>query len=366
MSDFVSFILRFVCAELILTAIQLSLRKKQTGKGLRAALIIIKLLLAVGLAALAMVGPVALRSVQPMMMAMYVALFADCVSDIIYSIFVSVSHKNRSFAAAKVISVVFGVVYLVFGMVNMQTVRPDYHTYTSDKLSGEHKFVFIADVHVGSAQPFSVTEKTVAAIAAEKPEFTIIGGDLTDDYTTKEELVATAELFGSLDCPVYYIFGNHDRQKHAEKYAGGQKYTPEEFRQILTDAGIIILRDEYAQIAPDLVLLGREDMSEEEERRDIATLPNPSPDAFLLAADHQPFDFKKNTEAGVDLQVSGHTHSGQLFPLGEIYAPFAYCRGEHEYNGGKLYVSPGACGWRVPFRTDSGCRFEVITLNNVK
>ncbi len=365
MSVFVSFILRFAVAELILTAIQLPLRKKQTGKGLRAAFIIIKILLAVGLAALAMVGPVALRSVQPMMMATYVALLADAAADIVYSIFVAVSRKNRSFAAAKVISVVFGVVYLAFGIVNMQTVRPDYHTYTSDKLSGEHKFVFVADLHVGSAQPFSVTEKTVAAVAAEKPEFIIIGGDLTDDYTTKDELKETAELFRTPDCPVYYIYGNHDRQKHAEKYAGGQKYTPEEFRQILTDAGIIILKDEYAEITPDLVLLGREDMSEKEARADISTLPNPSPDAFLLVADHQPFDFKQNSSAGVDLQVSGHTHAGQLFPLGEIYAPFAYCRGDHEYNGSKLYVSPGACGWRVPFRTDSGCRFEVITLSNV-
>ena len=363
MSVFVPFILRFVVAELILTAIQLPLRKKQTGKGLRAAFIIIKLLLAVGFAVIPLAGPVALRPVQPIMMAAYVALFADAVADIVYSIFVAVSRKNRSFAAAKVISVAFGVVFLAFGMVNMETVTPDYHTYTSDKLSGEHKFVFLADVHVGSAQPFSVTEKTVAAIAAEKPEFTVIGGDLTDDYTTKEEMIATAELFGSLDCPVYYIYGNHDRQGYAEKYADGQKYTPEEFRQALTDAGIIILKDEFAKIAPDLVLLGREDMSEKEARADIAELANPSPDVFLLVADHQPFGFKENAAAGTDLQVSGHTHAGQLFPLGEFYSMFAYCRGDYEYNGSKLYVSPGACGWREPLRTDSRCRFEVITLS---
>ena len=362
MNEILSFILRFIVAELILTAVQLSLRKRKTGRGMRAAFIIIKFLLAVACAVLPLAGPIALRPVQPLMMAMYAALLADAAADIVYSIFIAVSGRDRSFAAGKVISAVFGAVLMTFGIVNMQTVRPAYHTYTSDKIADVHKFVFIADVHVGSAQPFSVTERTVAGVAAEQPEFVIIGGDLTDDYTEKDEMIATAELFGSLDCPVYYIYGNHDRQVHAEKYGGGRKYTEDEFRQALTGAGIIILRDEFVKIAPDLVLLGREDMSDKEGRADIASLKNPSPDAFLLVADHQPFGFKDNTSAGVDLQVSGHTHAGQLFPLGEFYSMFAYCRGDYEYNGSKLYVSPGSCGWRVPLRTDSRCLYEVISL----
>ena len=71
---------------------------------------------------------------------------------------------------------------------------------------------------------------------------------------------------------------------------------------------------------------------------------------------------KENRALGTDLQVSGHTHAGQLFPLGALYEVIGYVYGDYEEAGATMNVSAGACGWRMPFRTDRHCNYEVITL----
>jgi predicted MPP superfamily phosphohydrolase len=361
MNIFVKWTLMFLAAQAILTAVQLLLRKKEIKPAIRVVLIIVKALLAIAFAVLPMAGPVQLRPVQPLMMALYAVLLMDAVADTVYSIICAVSKKERKFSVSKAISLALGVLFFVYGTVNMQVVLPNYHTYTSDKLTSEHKIIFAADIHVGSAQPFSVLEKEVKAMTDEKPECIILGGDITDDYTTKEEMEKTFELFGSCGVPVYYLYGNHDRQKHAE-YANGMQFTADELEQTITKNGVIVLKDEFADIAPDLLLLGREDISEGGEREKAETLANLSSEKYLIVADHQPFEFKENLVVGTDLQLSGHTHAGQLFPLRAMYSVIGYAYGDFKEGDALMNVSAGACGWRVPFRTEKHCYYEVITL----
>ena len=361
MNRIVVFILWFLAAEALLTAAQFPLRKKIRKTAARVGLIAGKALLAILFAVLVLAGPVQLRALQPLMMALYAALLADAAADAVCTVLFAVQKKERRFGVVKIVSLAAGVLFLAGGMINMLTVVPGYHTYSSPKLKEEHTVVFLADMHVGSAQPFSVTEKTVAAVSALNPDATILCGDIVDDYTTKEEMEAAFRLFSGFETPVYYIYGNHDRQGHA-KYAGGRKFTPEELEAAMTENGVISLKDEFAEIAPDLLLLGREDISEGEGRTAAEDLVNPSPEKYLIVADHQPIEFKRNLAAGTDLQLSGHTHAGQLFPLGALYSVIGYCRGDYTEGDAVMNVSSGVCGWRMPFRTDSRCRYEVIKL----
>lgn len=353
--------LLFVTAEAIITVFQLLLRKKKIKRALHITLIIVKALLSIAFATLVMAGPVVLRPVQPIMIALYAALLTDALADIVYSIFCVVKKTEPVFKWKKLLSIALGVLFFIYGTANMQIVKPNYHTYTSDKLSKEHKIVFASDIHVGSAQNFSTLEKAVEAMAAENPECIILCGDITDDYTTNREMHETYQLFGSLGIPVYYLHGNHDRQKHAE-YAHGMQYTADDLEQAIVDNGIILLKDEYVVLDDDLVLLGREDISEGGTRKDAAELKNPYPEKYLILADHQPFEFKDNLVCGTDLQLSGHTHAGQLFPLKALYSVIGYAYGDFYEGDAVMNVSSGACGWRVPFRTDSHCHFEVVTL----
>ena len=361
MNILIEFALWFLLAQALVTLAALPFRNKKQKPCGRAGLIAGKALLAVLFAFLVLAGPVQLRVAQPLMMALYAALLPDALADMLCTLFFAVKKKERRFWAVRTAGLVFGVAFFVFGVVNMQTVTPEYHTYTSDKLEQPHTVVFIADLHVGSAQPFNVTEKTVAEVKALRPDATILGGDIVDDYTTKEEMEATFRLFAEFETPVYFIYGNHDRQGHAE-YVGGRKFTPEELEAAMTQNGVIVLRDGFAEIAPDLLLLGREDISEGEGRADIASLSNPAPEKYLIVADHQPNAFKDNLSVGADLQLSGHTHAGQLFPLGTLYPLIGYCYGDYTEGGAVMNVSAGACGWRMPLRTQAGCHYEVISL----
>ena len=361
MNIFIIWILLFILSEAIVAFVRFLIRKKNIKPALRILIIVLKAILAVAFAVLPMAGPVQLRPVQPFMMAMYAVLLTDAVADIIYSVFCAIRKSERKFIFSQTLSLVLGVLFFVYGTVNMQVVLPNYHTYKSEKLKREHKIIFASDIHVGSAQTFSTLEKEVKDMVSESPECIILGGDITDDYTTKEEMKKTFELFGNCGVPVYYLYGNHDRQKHAE-YAKGLQFTAEEIEKTIRNNGITILKDDYAELADDLMLLGREDISEGGERAKAETLINPSPEKYLIAADHQPFEFKDNLVTGVDLQLSGHTHAGQLFPLCAMYSVIGYAYGDFYEHDAVMNVSAGACGWRVPFRTEKHCYFEVISL----
>ena len=361
MNIFVVFVFWFFAAQALILLTQLPFRKKKRG-GKRVALsAAVKFLLAVGFAALVLAGPVILRPVQPVMMALYTALFAEAAAEVLYAVYLRLCGAERSFTHFKLFSLALGAVFLTFGMLNMQLVVPRYHTYTSDKLSSPHRLVFVADMHVGSAQPFEVVEKTVEKIKREQPDFVILGGDMTDDYTTRDEMESAFALFSQMDCPVYYIYGNHDRQGYAE-YAGGRKYTPEELESALLENGIKPLRDEFVRISPDLTLLGREDLSEADGRTDSASIVDPAPESYLIVADHQPGDFESAVSYGADLQLSGHTHAGQLFPLGWLYAAVGRVCGDYRSGSSVMNVSAGVSGWRMPLRTQQRSSFEVIDL----
>ena len=361
MNIIAQFTLWFLAAEALILLVQLPLNKKQFKTGARVALIAAKALLAVAFAVLPLAGPVQLRAVQPFMMALYAALLTDALADAVYLIYLSVRGKKRRFGVFKALSLALGVLFFVYGVVNMQIVTPNYHTYSSPKLTEDHTVVFIADMHVGSAQSFDVTKKTVEEIKALRPDATILGGDIVDDYTTLEEMQQTFLLFKDFPTPVYFIYGNHDRQGHAE-YAGGRKFTEEQLEQAAAAAGVTVLKDEFVRLAPDLVLLGREDVSVKDRRKAAGDLKNIDPDAYLITADHQPTEFTQNLAVGTDLQLSGHTHAGQLFPLKALYSLIGKVYGDYTEGDAVMNVSSGACGWRVPFRTDSHCHYEVIRL----
>jgi predicted MPP superfamily phosphohydrolase len=364
MTFYIPWILWFAFALVIVSAIQFFLRKKKVKASVRFVLIVLKAVLGIAFAVLPLAGPVQFRPAQPLMIALYAVLLSDAFADLFYTVICLIKKAEHTFRIKKIISIVLGVLFFVYGTVNMQTVKPNYHSFSSRKLKSEHKIVFVSDIHIGSVQPFSVLEKEIADIKDENPECIILGGDITDDYTTLEEAEKIFRIFGKCGLPVYYIYGNHDRQKHAE-YANGLQYTADELENILDKNGITVLKDEYVSLGDDLMLVGREDISEGENRADAEKLYDRNPDRskYLIVADHQPFEFKENYTVSHDLQLSGHTHAGQLFPLKALYSVIGYAHGEFKYKESALVVSSGAGGWRVPFRTDSHCYYEVITLS---
>lgn len=348
---------------IVLAVVQYPVRKRRLLP-LRAVLVLGKLLLGTFIAFLivAMVNPVSYKC-GFVLAAVYAALFGDVLGDL-FSLPVLIKRKHENCAKMQtVICLITTMLFLAFGSVNMQVVTPDHHEYPSDKISRDYRFVFVSDLHAGSSQSMKTTADTIMKISNEEPDFVILGGDIVDELTTKEEMEETFALFGRLQVPVYFVYGNHDVQPDAG-YFGGAAFTQADIEAALRLNGIIILRDEWVRYSEDLVISGRDD-HDSSSRKDISEL-EPYPDgSFVILADHTPYNTEEITESSADLQLSGHSHAGQLFPLRWIYQIAGYdAYGPYHYGNTDLYVSSGASGWCFPFRTEAFCHYEVVTLKS--
>ena len=254
------------------------------------------------------------------------------------------------------------IIVLAFGTVNAGTVHMDAHEWNADGLDTDHTFAFASDLHTGSAQLMDVLRDFCEQVNGSGAEFLILGGDITDERTSYEDMVETYRILSTVSIPTYFVYGNHDRQPYAD-LVGGRTYTDAQLEDAITGAGITILTDDYILVAPDLVLLGREDSSSD-ARVPWPDLTNPYPDITLIVADHQPYDEEQLKMEVSALQVSGHTHAGQLWPLQTLYNLLGLpSYGELDYPGTRLYVSPGMSGWAIPLRTEAHCAWELITLH---
>lgn len=354
--NFFTFILWFILAELLINGVRYIFRLHKIKIWINIIIIICELLLSFLFAYLVMDTVIGYWPITPFLVALYATLFVDGFIQIIYLLMRLFIKKGKRFVLLTIMSNLSAVIFLTFGMINMQIVKPKYLSYSSSKLENTYRIAFISDMHIGKAQPINTTIKTIRDIKNNNPDFTFIGGDFVDEFTKEEEMKKAIKEFASFSTPVYFIRGNHE-------LTGRIKF--EDVEKELTASNIKVVVDEYVTLASDLTLLGRDDL-DSKNRKKIEELINPYPSTFLLVIDHQPFDYKNNAKAGMDLQLSGHTHAGQLFPLRMLYSMGVSVYGEYRYNSSILNVSSGASGWYVPFRTEIGCQYEIITLSPAK
>ena len=101
-------------------------------------------------------------------------------------------------------------------------------------------------------------------------------------------------------------------------------------------------------------MIGRDDRSHQRvSTSDL--LQNVSSDDFLLLMDHQPVELDTNNQLQIDLQVSGHTHGGQMFPVGILSEWLGF---------GEIVVSSGIAGWGYPLRTGSQSEYLIINIQS--
>ena len=157
-----------------------------------------------------------------------------------------------------------------------------------------------------------------------------------------------SDTFRKLSAPygVFAVLGNHE-------YIGGNA---EEAIKYLGEAGVKVLRDSSQEIAGSFYLIGRDDRSSERvnkvKRQDLKTLMKGIDRSFpTILMDHQPSQLEEPVEQGVDLQLSGHTHAGQLFPIRYITRRiFEDDWGLLRKGNFQLIVSSGYGTWGPPIR----------------
>ena len=363
-------LLELIVSWCVIYVLQLPLRKRERPV-LRTAVFIVKAVLipVIALFFVAIANPLEYLC-GGLMVAVYLALLGDTAASVVEY---TVRRIRRGGAGdpgkspclmplTGILSLAFCLGIFLYGTLNAGFIREKGVTYTAEGLTQTHTFAFVSDIHAGSAQSGDTLRDLCRAINAAAPEFVILGGDVTDELTSREQMQETYQILSEIEAPVYFIYGNHDRQPGAH-YTGGRSYQDGELTDAIEGAGIRILSDEYVKISEDLILLGREDISAD-SRRPWEDLRNPyEGEGALVVADHQPYD-KEQLRAEVSaLQISGHTHAGQLFPLEFIYRIIGLpTYGEFEEPGTTLFVSSGANDWMIPIRTERRCEWILVTL----
>lgn len=286
--------------------------------------------------------------------ALYLALLGDLTAELIY---VLIRRKK----VLPILICVCTLVHLGYSMWNMSTIRPVYHTYQSEKLEAPCRIVFLSDLHYGSSQTAGTVSAALSKITEEQPDYLILGGDITDEHTTNEEMHSIFREISELGIPTYYIYGNHDRQDRAS-YLDGPAFSEAELQETIEDCGITILYNESVSLRDDLLLYGSEDPSRPEQFRSPDTLsafPEEPFTVYLVHTPPQPGEAIPDT----DLVLSGHTHAGQFFPVRLMYTVAGmHCVWEYAFDDTTLLVSPGIAGWYLPVRNESICSYEVIDL----
>ena len=274
-------------------------------------------------------------------------------------------HKNGLLAIIIFASIIIGSVY---GMNHIELTE---YNITTDKIDNEsYSILFVSDVHYGSVQNTQLVKDNILKMNNLKPDIVVLGGDIVDERTTKEDMQEIFEKIGKINSTygTYYIFGNHDRQPYAIDYENGNRtFTDSDLNQTIEKNKIKILNDNKITINNDIVLVGRSDAEWEDtiDRIDVNEILNESDlSKYIVVLDHQPVEYEENAQEGVDLQLSGHTHGGQVFPYGVIYNLSGRLNyGEYEIGDMKQIVSSGLTGWGWPMRNEAKCEYVLININ---
>ena len=246
---------------------------------------------------------------------------------------------------------VFGIVAAIMVAGNLHyrhKYREELTICTSKPLQKPLTIVFASDLHIGYHNRRAELARWIDLFNAEQPDLVLISGDIIDRSTRPLFEGDFAAEFRRLRAPILSVLGNHE-------YFSGVKNAETFFEA----SGIRLLKDESADIE-GVRIVGRNDRSNR-HRKPLSELTDTS-EAFTILLDHQPFDLKEAEDAGIDLQFSGHTHRGQVWPISWITdAMYEKSWGHYLRGTTRYYVSSGLGIWGPKIRI--GTRSEYLVLH---
>lgn len=269
------------------------------------------------------------------------------------------NYENAKKITALMVIVLVGLIVFL-GNLNKRNI--DIRTIEISIPKGESKLdklnvVMASDIHLSPIDGENLLERIVSKINSLNPDIIFFAGDIVDEKAKVLEERGIGESFTKLKSKygVYSINGNHEfinGVESCDKYA--EKY------------GIKFLRDSYVMIDSGFYLIGREDSSMPQftgkKRKTLDELVKDISNSYpKILLDHTPFKLEQAQQNGIDLQLSGHTHHGQIWP-GNLITNMIYelSWGYKKKGDTHYYVSSGAGTWGPPVRT--GSRSEIVNI----
>ncbi len=254
------------------------------------------------------------------------------------------------------------IVYYGNGRASTPEVR--HYDITINKPAGKWnqlRVVLISDIHAGLLVGRARLERAVRIINDLDPDLVLMPGDIIDENIgafveneMPEVLLGIRSRLG-----VFGVLGSHEYiWGHSEKSLAS-----------LRQAGIHILRDNYVKLDECLYIVGRDDLFREQivgtPRKDLSVILGEWDSQLpIILMDHQPVNLDEARLVGIDLQLSGHTHHGQIYPINLITkAIFKKDWGYLKNDKYQLIVSSGYGTWGPPIRIGTSSEIVAIAIH---
>jgi predicted MPP superfamily phosphohydrolase len=260
-----------------------------------------------------------------------------------------------------IVTIAVSTVLIIGGFINAVIPVTKEYNITINKSAGEIKTLRIAavsDIHLGSIIRKRSIKKLSGILQKMNPDIVLLLGDIVDGEIGP---VLRGDLLQYFTCPkcndgLYAITGNH------EFIGGGSRTIP-----YIESKGIRVLKDEIVTLEGGIQLVGRIDRDSYrfygKERLPLAELMKLADTTKpVILLDHQPFHLDESVKYGVDLQLSGHTHNGQMWPLNYLTSRIYELSYGYKKKGNSQFIVSSGYGLWGP-RVRSGSRSEVLLIN---
>ena len=248
------------------------------------------------------------------------------------------------------------VLFVVYGAINHSVLRVKEYRFDILRRSStaeELTVVFMADLHFMGRTSNRFLDKLVARVNAQKPDVILIGGDMLEGDRLGEDASRFERTFRRMISKygIYAVPGNHE------------DFGPEGRGAFFERAGIRLLRDEVVPVDQAFALVGRKDLHSR-NRKSVAELVMAAPAELpVILLSHRPTDFDEASRSKVAIQLSGHTHHGQLFPanfIRKLQYPLSW--GHLEKGGTHFIVTSGVQVLGPPVRTVGASEILVLRV----
>ncbi len=217
-----------------------------------------------------------------------------------------------------------------------------------------------SDLHLGRLFGNKAIDRLQRLITQSQADMLLMPGDIMDDNTqafSDYNMAANlARLCASLPYGVYATLGNHDLYGHEKPIT-----------ESLRNAGVQLLNDEVLRLdykGQPVWLVGRFDNHKRQRVATTELLAQVNTEEPVILLDHRPSDIIEHSLLPIDLQLSGHTHNGQIFPANFIVSSINRLGYGYEAIGkGHFVVSSGYGFWGIPFRLGSRSEIWLISLS---
>ncbi|WP_303812819.1 metallophosphoesterase [Apibacter mensalis] len=223
---------------------------------------------------------------------------------------------------------------------------------TNKKLIKPLKIVMISDLHLGYAIQGNELKSWINKINKEQPDLVLIVGDIIDTNVKPLQHFLLEKHFKKIKSRlgIYSCLGNHE-------YISGIT----ESIDFIKNAGIHLLRDSSILIENSFYIVGRDDRTNSSRKPLNELIKDLDSSKPIIVLDHQPYHLEESELNQVDIQFSGHTHQGQVWPISLITKSiFEKSHGYLKKGNTHIYVSSGIGIWGGRFRIGTNSEYVVV------